>query len=69
MFQYMRHACGVRWIRLESNAEYIVLVISCYVQIVCASLVVLEVKGRQLQFRHVFCFLKSKATDAIAGLG
>jgi hypothetical protein len=43
MFEYMRDASGVRGIGLESNAKYIILIVSCYMQIVRACFVVLEV--------------------------
>lgn len=44
MLEYMRNASGVRWIRLEPDTEYIVLIIPCYVQIVRARLIMLEVQ-------------------------
>lgn len=44
MFEDMRHASGVRGVGFESDAEDIVLIISCYVQIICARLVMLEVQ-------------------------
>ena len=42
MLEYVRYASGVRRIGLESNTEDIVLIISRYMQIICACLVVLE---------------------------
>lgn len=44
MFEYVRHAGGVRWIGLESNTEYIILIFSRYMKVVCARLIVLEVQ-------------------------
>lgn len=69
MLQDVRHAGGVRRVRLETDTEYIVLVISCYVEIICTSLVVLKVEGGKLQFRNVLCLLKCEAMDAIAWSG
>ena len=64
MLEYMRHASGVWWIRLEANTEDIVLVFSCYVQIVGARLVVLEEQCRQLQLRDVLGALEGEAMEA-----
>jgi hypothetical protein len=44
MLEYVRYASGVRRIGLESNTEDIILIISCYMQIIRACLVMLEVQ-------------------------
>lgn len=41
MLQDMRHTCGVRRVRLESDAENIVLVFSCNMQVIRVCLVML----------------------------
>ena len=63
MFEYMWYTCGVWWIRLKSDTKYIVLIISCYVEVVGACLVVLEMQRRQLQFRHMLRSLQSEAME------
>ena len=68
MLEYMRHASGVWWIRLEANTEDIVLVFSCYVQIVCARLVVLEEQCRQLKLGYMLRSLESETMEASSGL-
>ena len=64
MFKYVRHACGVGRVGLEANTEDIVLIFSCYVQIVGASLVVLEEQRRQLELRDMLCALEGEAMKA-----
>lgn len=54
MFKDVRNTSGVGRICLEADAEDIVGVVSCYVQIVGARLVVLEVQRRQLQLGDMF---------------
>lgn len=48
MLEDVWHACRIWWIRLESDAEDIVDIVSCYMQVVCTCLVMLEKQCRQL---------------------
>jgi len=57
MFEDVRNASRIRRIRLETDAEDIVLVVSCHVQVVGASLVMLEHQRRQLQLGHMLRLL------------
>lgn len=41
VFQDMRHTCGVRRVRLESDAENIVLVFPCDMEVIRVCLVML----------------------------
>ena len=68
MFENVRNTSRIRRVRLETDAEYIVLVVSCHVQIVGAGLVMLEHQRRQLQLRHMLRLLQGEAMDAIARL-
>ena len=47
MFEDVWHSSGVRWVCLEADAEDIVGIVSCDVQILCARLVVGELECRQ----------------------
>lgn len=69
MFKDMRHTRGIWRVCLEADAEDIVLVVSCDVQVVGTGLVVLEEQRRQLELRHMLCLLKSESMDAITRLG
>lgn len=69
MFEDVWHAGRIWRVRLEPDAEDIVLIISCHVQVVGASLVVLEQQRRQLQLRHVLALFQCEAMNAIARLG
>lgn len=69
MFKDVRNASRIRRIRLEADAEDIILVVSCHVQVVGAGLVVLEHQRRQLQLGHMLALLEGKAMNAIARLG
>ena len=69
MFEDVRHAGRIWRVRLEADAEDIVLVVSCHVQVISAGLVVLEQQRRQLQLRHVLALFQSEAMNAIARLG
>ena len=57
MFEDVRNASRIRRVRLEPDTEDIVLVVSCHVQVVGASFVVLEHQRRQLQLGHMFRLL------------
>lgn len=65
----MRHTSGVRGIGLEGNAEYIVCVLSGYVQVICARLLMLEVQRRQLEFGDMLCALEMEAVQMCSRLG
>jgi len=69
MFEDVRHTRRIWRVRLESDAEDIVLIVSCHVQVISASLVVLEQQRRQFQLRHVLALFQSEAMNAIARLG
>lgn len=69
MFKNMGHARRIWRVRLEADAEDIVLVVSCHVQIVGAGLVVLEQQRRELQLGHMLAPLEGEAMDAVARLG
>lgn len=68
MFKYMRYASGVWRIGLETNAKDVVLILPRYVQVVCASLVMLEMQRRELELRHMLCPLQGKAMQLAARL-
>ena len=67
MFEDVRHSRGVGGIRLEADAEDIVLVLSRYVQVVRAGLVVCEVQGRQFELRHMLRSLEGEAMELLSG--
>ena len=69
MFEDVWYACRIWRVRLESDAEDIVLVFACYMEIVGARLVMLEEQGRELKLRHVLALFQSEAMNAIARLG
>lgn len=68
MFKDMRHTSGIWWVGLEADAEDIVLVVSCDVQVVGTGLVVLEEERRQLELRHMLRLLQSESMNAITRL-
>lgn len=61
MFQDVRHSRIIWGIRLEPDGEDIVLILPGNVEIISASLVVLEVQGRQLEFRDMLRTDQSEA--------
>lgn len=68
MLQDMWYTSGVWRVRLEPDAEHIILVVSCHVQIVGARLVVLKVQRRELELGHMFGLLEGKSMDAVSRL-
>lgn len=68
MLKYMRHACGVRRIRLEADTEYIVLIVPRYMQVVRSRLVMLEVQRRQLKLWYMLHSLQCKAMQLASRL-
>lgn len=69
MFKDMRHTSGIWWVCLEADAEDIVLVVSCDVQVVGAGLIVLEEQRRQLELRYMLRLLEGESMNAISRLG
>ena len=66
VFQYVWDA-GIIWrVSLEANAENIVLVVSCNMEIFCASLVVLQMNSCKLELRNVFGTLQSESVQMIS---
>lgn len=65
----MGHTGVVRRVRLETDGEDIVAVVTRDVQVVGAGLVVLKVQSRQFQFRHVLRPQQRKAVKLITRLG
>ena len=68
MFQDMRRSGIVVGIGLEPDGEDIVLVISCYVNVVCPRLIVLQLDGSKLQFGNALGSLHREAVEFVAGL-
>ena len=68
MLEYMRHAGSVGRVCLEADAEDIILILSRYVEVVGASLVVLEEQGGELELGDMLCALKCEAVELGAGL-
>lgn len=69
MLQNMGDSGGIWRVRLEANREDIIAVVSCNVQIVGASLVVLELQGSEFQLGYKFCALQRESMDSISRLG
>jgi hypothetical protein len=69
MLEDMRHSRIVRRICLESDRENVVLVFSGNVQVVGASLVVLQVQSCQLEFGDMLRTEESEAMDFLSWLG
>jgi hypothetical protein len=69
MLEDMGNSSIVRWIRFEADREYIVLVFAGNMQIVCAGLVMLEMQGRQLEFRDMLRTEESEAMELVPRLG
>jgi hypothetical protein len=68
MLEDMRHPGVVRRICLESDREDIVLVFACNMQIVCASLVVLQVQSCQLEFGDMLRAEEREAVNLLSRL-
>lgn len=58
----MWDTCGIWGIGLEPDGKDIVGIVSSDVEVVCASLIVLEVQGGQLEFGDV---LRSSESEAM----
>lgn len=63
MLENMRDACGIRGIGFETDREDIIIIFACYVQVVRAGLVVLEVQRGQLQLGDMLSSLESEAIE------
>jgi len=68
MFENMWHTRGVGWVGLEADAEDVVRVVTCYMEIVGSCLVVLEMQGRQLELGYMLRALEGEAMETGAGL-
>lgn len=68
MLEYVWYSRGVRRVCLETNAEHIVLVVPCYMQVIRSCLVMLEMERRQLQFRNMFHPLECEAMESCSRL-
>lgn len=69
MLENMWDTSGVWWICLEADAEDIIAIVPCHMQIVCARLFMLEVQRREFQLGNMLCALKSEAVEMFAGFG
>lgn len=69
MLQYMGHASVIWRIRLKPDREDIVLVVSCNVQILSSSSVMLKLKSCKLQLWDMLRPLESEAMKLITGFG
>jgi hypothetical protein len=69
MLQDMGHAGIVRRVRLEADGKDIVAVVARNVQVVRASLVMLQMQGRQFQLRHMFRPNESEAVELVTWFG
>jgi hypothetical protein len=67
VLQYMRHARTVWWVCLEADGKDIVRIISGNMQVVGASLVMLQVQRGELELRHLFDSLQREAMELFAG--
>lgn len=68
MLKNVRYSRSIGWVRLESNGEDIVRIISRDMEIVGTGLVMVESQGRQLQFWEMFCTLQREAVKNMARL-
>lgn len=65
----MRDTRIVWWVRLEADRKDIIAIIARDVQVVGASLVVLEVQSRQLQLGNMLGAHQGEAMELLADLG
>jgi hypothetical protein len=65
----MRHACVVGRVGLEADGEDIVGIVARNMEVLCASLFMLEVQRRQLQLRDLLDALDSEAVELLSRLG
>lgn len=64
MFQDMRNPCCIGRVRLETDAEDVVLVLPRDMQIVGSSLIVVEMQGREFQLGYVLGTVEGEAMQA-----
>ncbi len=64
----MRHTSVIRRISLEPNGEDIILVVPCYMQVLCPSLLMLQMNCCQLQLRHMFRTLQRETKYVLSWL-
>lgn len=69
MLQYMWHSSIIWRICLEADGKDIVAVVASNVEMLGASLVVLQVQCCQLQFRHMLAAEQCEAMKLLASFG
>lgn len=69
MLQNVRNTSIIGWISLESDGEDIVLVVSCDMEMLCASLVMLEKQSCKLQLRNMLGAFQREAVELLSWLG
>lgn len=61
MLEYVGDPGGIRRIRLEADGENIIRVLSSYMKILRPSLLMMQLKCRKLELRHMFCTIQDEA--------
>jgi hypothetical protein len=62
------HAGGIWWVGLEANGEHVVRILAGDVQVLGASLVMLQVQCRKLELWHLLDALERKTVKLLARL-
>jgi len=69
MLQYVRNTSVIGRVGLEPDGEDVVLVVSCDMEMLRASLIMLEQQRCKLQFRNMLGALQGEAVQLLSGLG